>query len=142
MKKTVFFFTLLLVGFNSLAQQTDCFKRLEDAFQKRGALTVADAMHDNVIISFFNQDGTTNCVNGKVRVENGTIVSIFVYYKDNSSELYDKKFTNLKKQAPTISNGISEMIVAQDGEKFRVVFLSKLKPKQKELKEAELPEDL
>ena len=55
MKKSLLILALLFFGFNSYSQ-SDCFKKLEEAFTKRGALTVADAMHDNVIISFFNAD--------------------------------------------------------------------------------------
>lgn len=129
-----------IFGFSASAQD-DCFKKLEDAFAKRGAYTVADEMHRNVIISFFTPDGT-ECRSGKARVENGTVVSIFLQFDDNTYELYEKKFYNLKKQAPTISNGISEMIYTVDGEKFRVVFIDKLKPKQKSYKQADLPTDL
>jgi len=141
MKKSLLILALLFLGFNCYSQ-SDCFKKLEEAFAKRGALTVADAMHDNVIISFFNSDGTVNCVSGKARVENGTIVSILLRYADNTIEYYEKDFKNSKKQKPTITNGISEMASSPDGEKFRVVFIDKLKPKQKILKEAALPDDL
>jgi len=34
------------------------------------------------------------------------------------------------------------MIYTSDGEKFRVVFIEKLKPKQKSYKQADLPTDL
>ncbi len=34
------------------------------------------------------------------------------------------------------------MIFTVDGEKFRIVFIDKLKPKQKSYKQAELPGDL
>jgi hypothetical protein len=130
----------LIVGFSATAQD-DCFKKLEDAFAKRGAYTVADEMHRNVIISFFTPEGT-ECRSGKARVENGTVVSIFLQFDDNTYELYEKKFYNAKKQAPVITNGISEMIFTVDGEKFRVVFIEKLKPKQKSYKQADLPTDL
>lgn len=130
----------LIVGFGATAQD-DCFKKLEDAFAKRGAYTVADEMHRNVIISFFTPDGT-ECRSGKARVENGTVVSIFLQFDDNTYELFEKKFYNAKKQAPVITNGISEMIFTVDGEKFRVVFIEKLKPKQKSYKQADLPTDL
>ena len=132
-----------LVMFSSIALYSqDCFKRLEDAFTKRGAYSVADDMHRNVIISFIEEDGTANCVAGKVRVENGTIVSIFLQYKDETYELMDKKFYNAKKMAPTITNGISELIMTADGEKLRVVFIEKLKPKAKDFKGVTLPDDL
>lgn len=58
-------FTLFL-GIHSFAQD-DCFKKLEEAFAKRGSYTVADEMHRNVIISFFTPEGT-ECRSGKVRV--------------------------------------------------------------------------
>lgn len=127
-----------------LAQKNDnqnCFERLESAFEERGAYTVADDIHRNVIITFF-EDAEAYCIKGKARVENGTVSSIFVYYNDNTSELFEKKFYNQKKQAPVVNNGISEMIYTADGERMRVVFIEKLKPKQKEFKRAVLPDDL
>jgi hypothetical protein len=140
MKKSILALVALIWSFGSFAQD-DCFKKLEDAFTKRGSYTIADEMHRNVIISFFTPEGT-ECVSGKVRVENGTIVSIFLQYDDNTYELFDKKFYNAKKTAPQITNGISEMIFSADGEKFRVVFIDKLKPKQKSFKTVDVPTDL
>ena len=145
MKKSLLFGLTLLMSFGafSQAQQTDnCFKKLEEAFTKRGAYTVADDIHRNVIISFFEGENT-NCVSGKVRVENGVIISVFLQYKDDTYELFmDKNVYTAKKQPPTITNGISEMIVTPTGEKFRVVFIDKLKPKAKSYKSVQLPEDL
>ncbi len=140
MKKSLLFLSAVFLAF-SLSAQSDCYKRLEDAFTKRGAYTVADDMHRNVIISFFEKGGTV-CVYGKARVENGQIVSIFKQFDDNTYELIDKKFFNDKKAPPTISNGISEMIYTSDGEKFKVIFIEKLKPKKKTVKEVTLPDDL
>lgn len=141
MKKVLLVFSLILMS-STLFAQDNCFKRLEDAFAKRGAYGVGDDMHRNVIVSFFEKDGSTTCVNGKARVVNGKIEAVLIQYDDDTYEPYDKKFTNDKKQQPGISNGISEMIISSDGEKFRVVFIEKLKPKQKTAKEAVLPEDL
>lgn len=142
MKKSLLFGLTFLLSFGAFSQTQDCFKKLEEAFAKRGAYTVADDMHRNVIISFFEGENT-NCVSGKVRVENGVIVSVFLQYKDDTYELYmDKNVYNAKKQPPTITNGISEMIITPTGEKFRVVFIDKLKPKAKSYKEVKLPEDL
>ncbi|TNE54105.1 MAG: hypothetical protein EP338_08040 [Bacteroidetes bacterium] len=140
MKKSLLLVFALITYLGSYAQD-DCFSRLEKAFNKRGAYTISDDMHRNVIISFFEEGGST-CVTGKVRVENGTIVSIFLQYKDDTYELMDKKFNNAKKMAPTIENGISEMIYTADGEKLRVVFIEKIKPKAKSLKTADIPTDL
>ena len=142
MKKGLLFLSSVILSFTLSAQATDdCYKKLEEAFAKRGAYTVADDIHRNVIISYFEKDGTT-CVSGKARVENGQITSIFIQYDDNTFELLETKYYNDKKAPPTITNGISEMIFTVDGEKFRVVFIEKLKPKQKSYKQADLPTDL
>ena len=139
--RKVLFLALTIILSSSVFAQDDCYKKLEEAFAKRGAYTVADEMHKNVIICFFRADGT-ECLSGKARVENGTITDIFLMYEDGVYELYEKKFTNAKKTAPTVTNGISEMIITVDGEKFKVVFIDKLKPKQKSYKQANLPTDL
>lgn len=141
MKKCLLLSLMLLTYLGAFSQAEDCFKRLEEAFAKRGSYTIADDMHRNVIISFFDAEGS-NCVAGKARVENGTIVSIFLQYKDDTYELLDKKFYNAKKMAPVIVNGISEMIYTIDGEKLRIVFIDKLKPKAKSYKEVLIPTDL
>lgn len=140
MKKSLLAIFTLLLTLGSFAQD-NCFERLQKAFDARGAYTVADDMHRNVYISFF-EDGDVYCVKGKARVENGTVVSIFLQFDDNTYELMDKKFYNVKKQQPTITNGISEMIYTADGEKMRIVFIDKLKEKQKKYKTVELPDDL
>lgn len=121
--------------------QSDCFLRLQKAFDDRGAYSVSDDMHRNVFLSFF-ETGSTYCVSGKARVENGLIVSVFMQFDDNTYELMEKKFYNSKKQPPQIVNGISEMIYNADGEKFKVVFIEALKPKKKSYKAAALPDDL
>ena len=139
MKKSLLFLTAIVFTFSVSAQ--DCYKKFEDAFAKRGSYTVADDMHRNVIISYFEKEGTT-CVSGKARVENGLIMSIFIQYDDNTYELLDKKFFNEKKTAPGIVNGISELIYTADGEKFKIIFIDKLKPKSKTLKEVIIPDDL
>ena len=133
---SAFFFVL------TASAQSDCYKRLEDAFARRGAYGVGDDMHRNVIISFFDKNGNATCASGKARVENGQIVSVLIQYDDDTYEPYEKKFFNEKKQLPYISNGISDMIYTADGEKFKVIFIDKLKPKQKAVKEVALPDDL
>lgn len=139
MKKSLLLICAVFISAAVNAQ--DCFIRLQKAFDDRGAYSISDDMHRNVILSFF-EDGTSYCVSGKARVENGLVVSVFVQYDDNTYELMEKKIYNSKKQPPQIVNGISEMIYNSDGEKFKVVFIDALKPKQKSLKPAVLPDDL
>jgi hypothetical protein len=138
-KGLLFLFFGLLLSTTGYSQ--NCFLRLQTAFDGRGANAVADDMHRHVYVSFF-EDGTARCVLGKTRVENGKIVSVFLQYDDDTYELMDAKFYNSKKQQPEIINGISEMIYTSNGEKFKIVFIDQLKPKQKTLKEVELPDDL
>lgn len=141
MKKILLSIVASLSLLLSTAQDQSCFERLEKGFAERGSYTVSDDIHRNVIISFF-ENGDVYCVKGKARVENGTVSSIFIYFDDNTSELYDKKFYNQKKQPPIITNGITEMATTSEGEKFRVVFIERLKPKQKSFKTAIIPDDL
>lgn len=146
MKKILLLSLLLFSGIFSTAlyaqEASNCYEKLEKAFEERGAYTVSDNIHRNVIISFFEED-EVYCIQAKVRVENGYIESIFYFYDDNTSKLYDKKFYNLNNEPPSIENGISEMIKNADGERFKVVFIEKLKPKQKKLKRVKVdPDDL
>ncbi|TNE76721.1 MAG: hypothetical protein EP333_02105 [Bacteroidetes bacterium] len=133
----------LLIGMTISAgtYAQDCFTKLQKAFDERGAYSIADDMHRNVILSFF-EDGTSYCISGKARVENGLITSVFLQYEDDTYELMKAKFFNSKKESPTIVNGISEMIFTSDGEKFKVIFIDQLKPKKKQFKSVELPDDL
>jgi hypothetical protein len=136
---------ILLIFFGALLSSSaisqDCFTRLQKAFDNRGSYSVSDDMHRNVYISYF-EDGTSRCIAGKARVENGKIVSVFMQYDDGTYELLDAKFYNSSKLQPEIINGISEMIYTVDGEKFKVVFIDQLKPKQKAFKTIDLPDDL
>ncbi|MES2588395.1 MAG: hypothetical protein V4622_05390 [Bacteroidota bacterium] len=141
MKKYLLLSLTILAFLGANAQEEDCFKKLETAFTKRGSYTIADDMHRNVIISFFDANGS-NCVSGKARVENGLIISILIKYDDDTYEPLESKFYNVKKAPPAIANGISEMILTSTGEKFRVVFIDNLKPKAKNPKTVKLPDDL
>ena len=143
MRKSLLTLMLLTLTVSVLAQKKDlnCFEKMESAFKERGAYTVADEMHRKVIVSFFEGDDVM-CVNGKVRVENGKISSIFLQYSDATYEIMDVKFYNQNKQAPSISNGISEMIQTADGQRLRIVFIEQLRPKKKQFQQATLPDDL
>lgn len=144
MKRILLFVLLglfLFTGKSVVAQDDNCFEVYENAFKERGAYTISDNIYRNVMLSFFEGD-EVYCVRAKVRVENGFITAIFYYYDDNTEELYEKKFNTLDGKSPRIINGISEMIVNADREKFKVVFIDKLKPKKKQLQKMIIPDDL
>jgi len=134
MKKSLLllFFSALFVS--SYAQE-GCFKEWKEVLTKRGAYTVMDDMHRKVIISFI-ENGESFCVYGKVRVENGKIVSVFTQFENGDWELMEGKIYNIKKGAPIIKNGISELITNENGEKFHILFIEKIKPKKKSYKSA------
>lgn len=134
---TLLFISLIFTGYS----QENCFQRMEKAFKERGAYTVSDDIHRHVIISFF-ENNEVFCVTGKARVTDGRIASVFLQYNDGTYQLMDQRITNKSDLPARITNGISEMIYAADGQKFRVVFIEKLKPKPREYKQAVLPNDL
>ena len=115
--------------------QEGCFNEWKEVFTKRGAYTVMDDMHRKVIISFI-ENGESFCVYGKVRVENGKIVSVFTQFENGDYELMEGKHVNNKKTSPSIKNGISELITNENGEKFHILFIEKIKPKKKSYKSA------
>lgn len=140
MKKSLLLglFAILLTA---TANAQDCFDRLEKAFTERGSTAIANGEHSNVYLSFF-EDGTYYCYSGRVRVDNGTVVKVFVEYVDGEYETVRGEIKNLEGNPPNIINGISEMIETADGEKFKVVFIDNLKPKKKKYQQVTLPDDL
>ncbi|MEX1000628.1 MAG: hypothetical protein WDZ35_00785 [Crocinitomicaceae bacterium] len=139
MKKTVLlvFFSFLFTG----AFSQGCLSAWKEAFKKRGAYSVTDDMHRKVYIHF--EDGEDSyCVAGKVRVEGGKVVSVFLQYEDGTYELMDMKITNKSGQSAGIIDGVSEEIINEKGEHFYVIFVEKLKPKKKEYKTVGGPGDI
>ena len=130
--------SLVLVTLTFAQSDNSCFKIWEKHFHKRGAYSVADDMHRNVIVSFIEGE-EAYCYRGKVRVEGGKVTSIFIQYEDNTYELFDKKFYNVKRERPGIVNGMTELITTEDGEKLKVFFIDKVKPQKKQYKQAPLP---
>jgi hypothetical protein len=120
---------LLLLSTSTANAQDDCLARLERAFADRGAGFVGDGTHQNVYLAYLN-DGEPYCVHGAASVANNTIVEIYLQYDDGSLEPMEPKFFNAARQVPGIENGISELIYNSDGEKFKVVFIDALNPKE------------
>ena len=139
MKKSLLIIAVSLFTSLSFGQ---CFERLQKAFEERGSEAIVDDMHSEIIISYLLPDGTSYCNEGKVRVKNGLVESIFTLYEDGTYEYMEDKFYNAKKQPPAIVNGISEVIRSTSGDQFRIVFVKQLKPKRKAAKKASLPEGL
>ena len=139
MKKTLLLFLFSFAVTGAFSQ--GCLDAWKDAFSKRGAYTVSDDMHRKVYIHF-KAGEDSYCVAGKARVENGAVVSVFLQFEDGTYELMDMKISNLEGMPASVSNGISEEIVNEEGDHFFVIFVEKLKPKQKEYKTVGGPGDI
>lgn len=124
---------------DSVAEEhTTCYQRYAKVFQKRGAYNVPDGEYDGVIITFRRQ-GSTECYMGRVLVEEGAVDLDKMYLKF-VDDTYDHVKVNYKyKDAITIINGMSKTIVTIDDELVNVLFISKIKPKQKAYEQAPLP---
>lgn len=126
------FYIMFLISFSSFSQDNDdCFSNFENAFKERGSYFVADDIHSNVIICFFHEVGNV-CLEGKVRVEENSITAVFIKLENNSYvHMKEKFYSESKKTAPQILNGISEMAQNSKGEKFKIIFINSLKPEVK-----------
>lgn len=141
MKKTLLL-TFFSIAIGSAFAQTGCYSEWKKAFEERGFYAVADEVHRNVYISFIEGDESF-CVAGKVRVENGRIVSIWLMFEDGTYDLMESdKFSSKTKQPPKIENGISEEILTKEGERLYIIFVDKIKPKKKQYKTVGGPDGL
>ncbi|MCB0478569.1 MAG: hypothetical protein KDC84_10420 [Crocinitomicaceae bacterium] len=135
-----FYVLFFAVAISFVATAQNCADQWKAVFEKRGAYAVADDIHRNVIIAIWEGEEVF-CVQGKARVENGTIIAIWVMLEDGEYNTIEKKLLNSKNQPPSISNGMSEIIYTSDKEKFQVFFKDKIKPKQKGYKQVGGPGD-
>lgn len=125
---------------NSFAQ-SGCLDEWKKIFEKRGSYSVSDDMHRKVYISFV-EGGESSCFLGKARVENGRVVSIFLQFEDGTYELMDMKLLNKAGKEASVTNGISEEIINERGERLYVIFVDKLRPAKREYKSVGGPGDL
>ena len=140
--KRILLLTLFVALLSGAKAQTGCYSEWKKAFTERGSYAIGDEVHRNVYISFI-EGGESFCVAGKVRIENGRIVSIWLMFEDGTYDLMESdKFANKTGKPPIIDNGISEEIVTKAGEHLYVIFVDKIKPKKKQYKTVGGPDDL
>jgi hypothetical protein len=140
--KRIFLLTLFTLIIGAGFAQTGCYAEWKAAFDDRGSYAITDEVHRNVYIAFI-EEGESYCVAGKVRVEYGKIVSIWLMFEDGTYDLMEAdKFSNKTKQPPIVTNGISEEIITKDGEHLYIIFVDKIKPKKKTYKTVGGPGDL
>ena len=129
-----FYLLIFSVVITASLNAQSCADQWKAVFEKRGAYTVADNIHRNVVVSIWEGEDVY-CVSGKVRVENGRVVSLWIMLENEEYDLVDKKLLNSKKEPPMITNGFSEVFYSPEKEKFQIFFKEKIKPKKKGYKQ-------
>lgn len=117
----------------------NCYQKYAKKFEERGANDVADGWYENVVITF-RQGSNSECLMGKVKVENGIITNYYLKNTDGSYTPYSKQFKFDTKA--TITNGISKTMVTVDDELVNVIFIKAIKPPKKKVEAAPDPDDL
>ncbi|MFZ9847963.1 MAG: hypothetical protein ACO3EE_07405 [Flavobacteriales bacterium] len=119
----------------------NCFEKYAKKFEERGANTVEDGWHEGVVISI-RKGSTAECIPGKVKVENGKIVSIYRQFSDGTYEETPMKKTYKSGSEITIVNGISYSMLTTEDEVINIIFPKQIKPPKKQFKAAADPDNL
>ncbi len=142
MKQVILALLLTFPVFTAHSQTTKkeptCFEQYKKEFDERGAYVVDDGRYTGVIISIVTAQGT-DCVYGKVAVEGGHVINIWLQYEDNSYDFLDRKYKNANSKV-RIVNGITEPLYSTQDETIYVIFVDKIKPRKKQLKKAAGPQ--
>jgi len=144
-----FFVFLLLAGFSGFisGQNTppDCYNQWKSVFDERGADNVKDGHHENIIVTVRSAGGSSDCFTGRVEIEAGRIVRIWLKYIDGQYGLFTPNYKverDSDRSGALVSNGVSRARRTVEDEIINVFFPAMLKPKKKEFQRAPLPEDL
>ncbi|MFZ9955844.1 MAG: hypothetical protein ACO3E1_06930 [Flavobacteriales bacterium] len=119
----------------------NCFEKYAKKFEERGANPVEDGWHEGVVISI-RKGSTAECIPGKVKVENGKIVSIYRQFSDGTYEETPMKKTYKSGSEITIVNGISYSMLTTEDEVINIIFPKQIKPPKKQFKAAADPDNL
>lgn len=136
---------LLVLAFSAVAygqEDLNCYQKYAKKFEERGAFEVEDGWHEKVVITI-RKGSNSECFYGKVKVENGVVVSMFMMYGDGTyeSKPIQKSYKHDDEKA-TITNGISKTRITVDDELINVIFPSHIKPPKKKYETAPDPDDL
>jgi hypothetical protein len=119
----------------------NCFEKYAKKFEERGANPVEDGWHEGVVISI-RKGSTAECIPGKVKVENGKIVSIYRQFSDGTYEETPMKKTYKSGSEIIIVNGISYSMLTTEEEVINIIFPKHIKPPKKQFKAAADPDNL
>ncbi len=138
MKKLSLFLFATLLSALSFAQTEGCHEKYVKVFEVRGANSVPDGEHKDVVVTV-RKGSFEDCFLGKVTVKNGLVLknSINLTFVDGSFEKFVRAY---KDDDPIkIINGMSETMITKDDELINVLFVSAVKEKKKAYKRAPEP---
>ncbi|HVA97624.1 MAG TPA: hypothetical protein VNG53_01915 [Bacteroidia bacterium] len=121
---------------NNAASETNCYIKWAKIFEVRGADTVGDGWHNNVIVCI-RRGSAADCYDGKVLVKDGAVTQIYLKIVDGTYQLLQKKLRYTF--ALTVINGMSKTTITTNDELINVLFIKKIKPKKKPFAEAPEP---
>lgn len=141
MMKKLILILMIAVSSTVFAQGAalNCYQKYAKKFEERGANEVPDGWDEDVVVTF-RQGSTSECLMGKVKVEQGIITQIYLRNTDGSYEIYTKQFKHETKA--TVTNGISKTLVTVDDILVNIIFRKSIKPPKKKITVAPDPDDL
>lgn len=127
----------MVVGTGFSAQELfTCYDEWKKVFENRGADPVDDGFHDNIVVTVRSENGT-ECLTGRAEVKGGVVISVSLYFDDNTYEKVEYAFKT--EQPWSIFNGMTRTRITENEEMINVMFTDRIKPKKKKLKSAPKP---
>ncbi len=126
---------LPIIASAQTAPAMNCYEKYAKKFEERGANPVLDGWHEGVVITI-RKGSTAECVPGKVKVENGKIITIYRQFSDGTYEEAPMQKTYKYNNEITINNGISKAMLTVEDEIINVIFPKHIKPPKKQFSTA------
>lgn len=137
-------FTIFSIALSAQeADEKNCYQKYADKFEERGANEIEDGWHEGVIITI-RTGNDAQCLMGKVKVEGGNVVAMYIAYADGTYEKdpIRKTWKHDNISFATVENGISKTLITVDNELYNVIFPKAIKPKKKSYQAAPSADDL
>lgn len=135
---SIAFLLSVIIATATAQEEQNCYYKWQLKFDKRGAKTIPDGEHENVIITI-REGADASCYLGKCVVVNKIVTKMFVQLEDGEYEPFEPE---ARYNFPiTITNGISKTLPTLDNELIDILFINHLKPKKANYKLAPDPDD-
>lgn len=149
MKRIVFTIFLIISPFlfsipskaqnGSNGAQGSCYDKYVKVFEKRGAYSVKDGVHEGVVITV-RRGEHADCFMGKAEVKDGAVSNVYLLAEDST---YKEMKRNYKHEDVDfeVRNGMTKTkVTEEEGELIKVLFVEHIKPKPKDYIRAPEPD--